>query len=331
MSKTVDNHMNLRMNFTLNESVAGQDTDFIQVSTCPRVQKIIQTVEFAVRSSLAISFMNIPLAVAAFLANIAILIALRKTTSIQPPTKLLFRNLACTDLCVGLISQPLFIFHLVAVSQRRWNLCQYTEKFGYISTVSLCGVTLLTVTAISVDRLLVLHKGMKYRKFATLARVRVYVVTIWISSVCTGVSFVWNIRVFFGISCISIASCLAISTFCYTKIFLTLRRQQERVHDNDGHQPNKSSSPVNATRYKKSVFTALMIHFTLIACYLPYTTAKVVTTFAVATPTLMTVEAFLATLIFLNSTLNPVLYCWRIKEVRYKIKETFESLCGVGN
>ena len=312
------------MNFTLKN---GAGLDFIQLSTCPRVQEVIQSVEFAARSSLAISFMNIPLAVAAFLANIAILIALRKTTSIQPQTKLLFRNLACTDLCVGLISQPLFIFHLMTISQRRLDLCRYTEKFGYISTVSLCGVTLLTVTAISVDRLLVLFKGMTYRQVATLARARALIVTIWISSACTGLSFVWKIRVFFAISCISIASCLAISTFCYTKIFLTLRRQQERVYDSGGQQPNKNSSPVNLTRYKKSVFTALMIHFTLIACYLPYTTVKVVTTFAVVTPTLLTVEAFLATLIYLNSTLNPVLYCWRIKEVRYKIKETFENLC----
>ena len=315
---------NSRMNFTLK---SGVRLDFIQESTCPRVQKVIQSAEFAARSGLAISLMNIPLAVAAFLANIAIFIALRKATSIQPPTKLLFGNLACTDLCVGLISQPLFIFHLMSISQRRLDLCRYTEKFGYISTVSLCGVTLLTVTAISVDRLLVLFKGMGYRQVATLARARVLIVTIWISGVCTGVSFVWNIRLFFGISCISIASCLATSTFCYTKIFLTLRRQQERVHHNDGHQPNKSSSPVNVTRYRKSVFTALLIHFTLIACYLPYTAVKTVTTFAVVTPALLTVEAFLATLIYLNSTLNPALYCWRIKEVRYKIKETLENLC----
>lgn len=311
------------MNFSLK---TGAGLDFIQESTCPRVEKVIQTAEFAARSSLAISFMNIPLAVAAFLGNIAILIALRKATSIQPPTKLLFRNLACTDLCVGLVSQPLFIFHLMSISQRRLDLCRYTEKFGYISTVALCGVTLLTVTAISVDRLLVLFKGMRYRQAATLARVRVFVVTIWISSVCTGLSFFWNIRVFFGISCISIVSCLAISTFCYAKIFLTLHRQQERVYDNGSQQPNKSSS-INVTRYKKSVFTVLLIHFTLIACYVPYTTVKTVTTFAVDTPTLLTVEAFLATLVYLNSTLNPALYCWRIKEVRYKIKETLEKLC----
>lgn len=141
-----------------------------------------------------------------------------------------------------------------------------------------------------------------------------------------GVSFVWNVRVFFGINCISTVSCLVISTCCYTKIFLTLRRQQERVSNNGTQQPKKNSL-MNVKRYKKTVFTALLIHFTLIACYMPYATVKIVTTFAVATPTLLIVEAFLASLVYLNSTLNPVLYCWRINEVRYRIKDALDGLC----
>ncbi|KAL9988205.1 hypothetical protein ACROYT_G002621 [Oculina patagonica] len=311
------------MNITV-ETDSG--LNLIQQSSCPRIQQVIQNTGFVAKhSSLAIALINIPLAVAALLANIAILIALRKTTSVQPLTKLLFRNLACTDLCVGLVSQPMFIFHLMVVSRGRWDLCPYTEKFGYIPSVALGGVTLCTVTAISVDRLLVLLKGMSYKQVATLARVRFLVVMIWISSVCTGVSFLWNIRIFFAVSCIGITNCLAISTFCYTKIFLILRRQQERVNDNGGQQPKKSS--MTEKKYKQSVFTALLIHFTLIACYLPYTTVKTITTFAVITPNLLIVEAFLASLVYLNSTLNPVLYCWRIKEVRYRIKDTLDNLC----
>ena len=300
---------------------------FIQYSTCPRVTKVIQNTEIAAaRSSLAIACINIPFAVTAVLANISILLALRKTESIQAPTKLLFRNLACTDLCVGLISQPLFVFHLIAISQERWDLCGLTEKLGYIPTVTLCDVTLLTITAISVDRLLVLLKEVRYRQVATPTRIRIVLVTFWISSVCTGLSFVWNIRVFFGISCISVTLCVVISTFCYTKIFVSLRGQQERVSDDSSQQGNTDYS-INRRRYQKSVSTALWIHSTLIACYLPYATVKTVTTFAVVTPTLLIVEAFMTSLIYLNSTLNPVLYCWRIKEVRYKVKDTLDRFC----
>ena len=52
---------------------------------------------------------NIFLAITASLGNTLILIALHKVTSIYPPTKLLFRCLAVTDLLGGLISQPLYV------------------------------------------------------------------------------------------------------------------------------------------------------------------------------------------------------------------------------
>ena len=56
--------------------------------------------------------LNIFLAITASLGNALILIALHKVTSIYPPTKLLFRCLAVTDLLVGLISQPLYVTFL---------------------------------------------------------------------------------------------------------------------------------------------------------------------------------------------------------------------------
>ena len=57
--------------------------------------------------------LNIFLSIAASLSNALILVALHKVSSIYPPTKLLFRCLAVSDLCVGVISQPLFVVTLV--------------------------------------------------------------------------------------------------------------------------------------------------------------------------------------------------------------------------
>ena len=57
---------------------------------------------------------NIFLSITATLGNALILVALRKISSIYPPTKLLFRCLAVTDLCVGLLCQPLDVFFILA-------------------------------------------------------------------------------------------------------------------------------------------------------------------------------------------------------------------------
>ena len=53
-----------------------------------------------------ISVLNSFLSITAFLGNALVLIALHKVSSLHPPSKLLLRSLAATDLCVGLISEP---------------------------------------------------------------------------------------------------------------------------------------------------------------------------------------------------------------------------------
>ena len=55
-----------------------------------------------------LSVLNFVLSITAFVGNTLILVALYKVPSIHPPTKLLFRCLSVTDLCVGLFLQPLF-------------------------------------------------------------------------------------------------------------------------------------------------------------------------------------------------------------------------------
>jgi len=67
--------------------------------------------------------LNTVLSMAASLGNALIMIALHKVTSVHPPTKPLFRCLAVTDLCVGLISQPLWAtVMLIIVTKTKWDI-----------------------------------------------------------------------------------------------------------------------------------------------------------------------------------------------------------------
>ena len=73
-----------------------------------------------------LSVINTFLSITAFLGNTLILVALRKDTSIHPPSKLLCRNLAITDLCVGIIVEPLYVAHWTSVVNKIWDICYYT-------------------------------------------------------------------------------------------------------------------------------------------------------------------------------------------------------------
>ena len=74
-----------------------------------------------------ISGINIFLAITAFLGNTLILVALRKEYSLHPPSKLLYRCLAATDLCVGLIAEPLYVIHLMESLSLRIRLLSHSR------------------------------------------------------------------------------------------------------------------------------------------------------------------------------------------------------------
>ena len=59
------------------------------------------------QQSISFSAVNILLSIRTILGNSLILSALHKESSLHPPSKLLYRCLATTDLLVGLVNQPL--------------------------------------------------------------------------------------------------------------------------------------------------------------------------------------------------------------------------------
>ena len=72
-----------------------------------------------------LSVLNSFLSATAFLGNALLLIALHNETSLHPPSKLLLRSLATTDLCVGLIPEPLCVTYWMSVVKENWKSCRY--------------------------------------------------------------------------------------------------------------------------------------------------------------------------------------------------------------
>lgn len=308
------------MNFSEESSVLH---DFIQQTICDRRQSS-QTQKNA---ALAISSLYIPLSIAILLGNSVILIALKKERTLHPPSKLLVFNLVSTDLGIGIIVQPLCILYFMSIAYKRWEICRLTEMFSYMAKFILCGVSLLTVTATSVDRLLALLKRMRYRQIVTVKRVHHILLLFWIESVCTSFTFAWNIDIFYVVSAISIFLFLAVSTFCYGKILLSLASHQANMRGYAYQANNTKSASLNIMRYKKTLSTALWIHFTLIVCFLLLVIILSCNNFLSVerTPLLLILDMAKATLCYLNSLLNPILYCWKIREIRQAVKKILQK------
>jgi len=138
----------------------------------------------------------------------------------------------------------------------------------------------------------------------------------------------WNPGVIFWYMIIVVSFSLVTSIFSYTKIFFALRHHQNQLKKNDNiHQPNQSDE-LNIARYRKAVCSALWLQFTLVACFLPRGIALALVSETAMSPTVFLVNQYTIALVYLNSSLNTVLYCWKIEEVRQALKDTIrQGLC----
>ena len=132
------------------------------------------------RQSIYFTAVHILLSFMALSGNFLILVALHKVSSLHPPSKVLYRCLAATDLLVSIVSQPFTASYWMSLVHEEWYLCRFAYMPTYITTYTLCLVSLLTTAAISVDRLLALLSGLRYRQIVTLKRTYCMVATFWV-------------------------------------------------------------------------------------------------------------------------------------------------------
>ena len=217
-----------------------------------------------------VSAFNMFLSITAVVGNILILVALRKVSSIHPPSKLLFTCLATTDLCVGLIIEPLSVVYWMSLAHEQLNLCYYSYISLFIFSYTLCSVSLLTMSAIGVDRLLALLLGLRYRQVVTLKRTYLIIAIFWIISAVASILFLGNHFVTLWYGYLVIPLCLVTSITSYTKIFLKLRHHQIQVQGHIQQEQPNQPIPLNIERYRKAVSSALWVQCTLVACYLSY-------------------------------------------------------------
>ena len=176
---------------------------------------------------------------------------------------------------------------------------------SFIAGDILSGVSLFTSTAISLDRLLSLLLGLKYKLVVTLKRALFIVTIIWIVGVVCSALYLWNDQIPLTYAYVCTWICLAISVFSYTTIFVTLRYRQTQVQDLI-NQHASPTSPMNIAPYRRAVFSVLWLQITLVCCYLPHGTMSALLRHSEESAAASFKRLYTVTLVFTNSTLTPV-------------------------
>ena len=272
---------------------------------------------------LSLSVINILLGISAIVGNIVILIALHKQTSLNQASKVLLRNLVASDLCVGFV-QITEVVRGISILQGQWQICPLLYLVTVIAASISIAVSLWTITAISVDRLLALLLKLRYRQVVTIRKVYAVAMASWIIGISTATFWFFSLLAWKVLLGTNIAVCLITSAYCYTRTFLRLRHQHTQVLNNL-RQPENQASRIDEIRYRKTVSSALWLLLALLFCYLPFV---FLVSFAFReiedNPSSVLITALTTTtlLVRFNSSLNPILHCWRIKEVRRAVKDT---------
>ena len=263
---------------------------------------------------------NAPLMLISILGNALVLAAIIRTPSIRSTSMIMLSNLAVSDLLIGFIVQPLYIANELTKSSSVpvYNLAQKTG-------VSLCGVSLCTITAITVDRFMALHYHMRYATLVTKSRVGFALVIIWLSNLVLASFHLWSERAFNLSTTFLTAICLNVATVCYVKIYQIVRRHQSQINaQQQAVQSSNLSSNLNLARMRRSALNIFIFYVVLIFCYLPMFILLVF--FEASYKNWKTDWNFAITVVFMNSSINPFLYCWRLRELRSAVVKTSRKM-----
>ena len=265
--------------------------------------------------------LNAPLMLVSILGNTLVLAAIMRTPSIRSPSMIMLGSLATTDFLVGLIAQPLFIADEFIMKNHVLNAV--SSMIGF----ALCGISLITITAISMDRFIALQFHMRYATLVTNSRVICSIVAAWLIILIYVGLRLWDKVLTYLLSAILIGVCLAISTLCYIKIYQIVQRHRLQIRSQE--QATKSHIIQNRTekmRLKQSALNTFVFYIFMIACYFPAYIFLFL--FGISYSTWKTEWTISSTVAFMNSSLNPILFCWRIRQLRVAaVKTARDMLC----
>ena len=224
-----------------------------------------------------------------------------------------------TDL--GLIGQPLYVFctfHLHTCGNKN-----VLDALVIFSTTFLCAISFHTVTLLSIERRLAINLHLRYAEFVTARRVAFLLGTVW---VCNGIVsyLVLDIPVYYNYLATLLGfPCIVANALLYYQVYRVVRRHQQQITDQLHSQSVENA--MNMARFRRTFISMFYVCFVFVMSYTPFL-AVAVCTLAISSPnalfSLNILYEITRTVIHANSSLNPLLFAWRLSDIRAAVKRT---------
>ena len=274
---------------------------------------------------------NIFLTYTAFMLNIVTIYAIYKTSTMPKTLKTLLLSLACSDVAVGLFSQPLYTFFLINWLRLHNPGCN-TQEVRTISSSLFSTASFLSVVTVSVDRFLAVHFHLRYQELVTHRRVVIVVISIWVHSAFVSLMTLWGLLSTRDlINSVMGAFSFIITFVVYIRIYLTVRRHKNQIHSMQIRDETQSEELKSFIVLMKSTVGIFYVYLVFLICYLPFLICMAVIRIYGSSIVLKKLFLFSLTLMYLNSSLNPVIYCWKMKHIRHAIINILRKMSWISN
>ena len=262
----------------------------------------------------------------AIMLNIVTINTIRKTPSLPKTLKTLLLSLAVSDVGVGFVVQPVYISFLVKWLRKIILSCSTYKTFAIIWNL-FATASFLGVVAVSVDRFLAIHLHLRYQELVTHKRVIAVVISMWVFSVFVSFLNFWvPLHSYSLITSIIGVVCLVLITMIYLRIYLAVRRHKNQIQVQQVQQVSREGEIVILSRLTKSAVAVFYVYLVFLVCYFPYLISLVAPKMNGPSIVLKRFSLFSFTLVYLNSSLNPVIYCWKMRHIRHAVLNMLRNM-----
>ena len=271
------------------------------------------------------------LSYATVMLNIVLIFALRRTSSLPKTLKALILSVAVSDIGVGLLVQPLYTARLLMKMKNADNQKTYNEIVKVIGR-TLGYVSFFGVTTISVDRFLAIHLHLKhqdlltYQEIVTYTRVVAIVILSWLLGAFLALTGVLSSsKNIFNLAGVSVGLvCLLTMGLIYFKISIAVRRHTVQVHAQPAQAvASNEENRSNFERLRKTAVGTFYVYLLFLACHLPI--AIVILTGRKTNKNRRHFKIYAETLLYLSSSLVPLVYCWKFRHIRCAVKNILRN------
>ena len=280
-------------------------------------------------SILAFCVSHFTFSLVATLGNLLVIRALIKASTIPANVRKMFISLAFSDLAVGLLPQLMDAIIYAVV----WKMASGGDNLAFLCPTvlsvlsyflySLIVASFLNVTVIAGDRLLAISLHLRYQELVTARRLTTVLVSVWIISCVFPILYILFPKEIEMVTAIISIIGYALTTVAYVRIYKVVKYHQNQIYSQNQLQ---NAQTREAHRQRKSAYNSLFVSVVFLACYFPFFPCTILYETNTSEISFLVAQVASLFLICLNSSLNPIVYCWRYREIREIVKSTVKKL-----